>query len=301
MYLGIDVGGTTIKVGLYNQRYELIQKDIYQTDQIQDNFIDGLTKIIQKYETKDLQGLGIGLPGFVLENGYIQQLPNIKVEKINIIDQLKKVFNFKIKVANDANAALIAYQYLSHNSMQNIMLISIGTGLGAGLSYNQQLLIGKHGMVGEIGHLKIALEQNYAFKCSCQKLNCLETIVSNNGIVNLYHYYQNEYQDSILHQQSINGYNLYQAVAKEDALAIKIANIQAQALALAIDQINTILDLDKIVLAGGIASENKYLLKQVQTEYQKLSLKQYHDLEIVLANEQNLGMLGAALLIERNE
>ncbi|WP_423363801.1 ROK family protein [Mycoplasma sp. P36-A1] len=299
-YIGIDIGGTNTKIGFFNNNLELFKKIIIDTQKYSEELLLEIAKIVNENNiNNEYEGIGITVPGFIKKDGFISEMPNINIKDININQIMKEYTNLNTIGINDGNAAAIAEIYNSKlNKNNNYLIITIGTGLGGAIVINNKVILGNRGMSSEIGHLKI--DEKYNFLCGCGKRGCAETIVSLKGIKNLINYYQKEYPYSKLNCDNINGFLYYNALSENDALANKIMEIQSHYLSKLIDNVNTIIDLDQVIVGGGLA--NKTMLNNTIANYLKISLVQYHNLEIRLTkNKNDSGMIGAVYnYIENN-
>ena len=189
VYLGIDLGGTSIKMGVVTQEGRLLDTHEKYTP-------DSLSEIIQTLEqmTKDLfektkltwahiLGVGLGVPGFVNPNSQIVlEAPNIRWKNVNIKELLQQKWNVQVEVDNDANAAALGEHWVGAGlGSSNIICLTIGTGVGGGIIVNGEIIRGVSGMAGEIGHYNLNMENGRP--CKCGKKGCFETEASATAMV----------------------------------------------------------------------------------------------------------------------
>lgn len=297
-YLGIDIGGTNLVIGIFDEEINLINKYQYPTKSIKNNYFKGLVSIIDDLNISDLQGIGLGVPGTVTKEGYILSLTNLKFEEHDLIKQMENYFKVPICIGNDANmAALGEYNYAQLEKNKVYCVITLGTGVGSGIIINGNLLIGNRGLAGEIGHLSIDCKKR--FHCNCHDVGCCETIVSAVGFSNLYRYYKKYYPDSILHQYNrVNSRLIMEIANKKDPLALRIRNEIIYHLAKLCKEVSYVIDVDYFIIGGGI-SKNKNLVNMIQKRYLKMVNHEFRNTLFSKAIlEDDAGIYGAAYYIK---
>ena len=205
-YIGIDVGGTQIKIGIFNKKKKLVHKLYIDTKVAKRNsekaFLDSIFMSIDKYISDNdvglakniLLGIGFAMPGPVINNKLLHAV-NINWKKeYDIVSATKKRFgkNIRVCVLNDANAAALGeYNYTLKGKCESICLITLGTGVGTGIIINGKLIEGKSGIAGEVSHIRVDYSDN-AVKCNCGNIGCVETMASCTGLVSIYNRLANE-------------------------------------------------------------------------------------------------------------
>ncbi len=176
MIIGIDIGGTYIKAGYYKDG-KIIKKIKIETPEKGKDIADKIIEIV--YEVKEVNGIGIGIPGMVYR-GRVIQAPNLKgFEGFEIEKYLKKKIPFKFYIDNDANCAAIGEKYFGvAKNFKNFIVLTLGTGLGGGIFVDGKILRGKDGLAGEIGHMQVFPD---GVRCNCGKRGCLEVYASKEG------------------------------------------------------------------------------------------------------------------------
>ncbi|MGN0960977.1 MAG: ROK family protein [Christensenellales bacterium] len=256
MYLiGIDVGGTTIKFGLVKNN-EIMKKIILDTrpKEIINQIATGINKLLQlsNLDLDDVKGIGIGFPGIVINNT-IKDSPNIGLKNCNIAQILSEEFNGKpIKVINDAEMALLAeHQMGAGKNTDNVVLLTLGTGVGGALFINNQLYLGNGG-AGEFGH--IVLEIN-GRKCNCGRSGCAEQYISLTALDRMIRELLIDYPNSSIEIPSaskIKASDLIKAYKNNDELAKKVINKYVYLLKEYLLNICNLLSPNKIIIGGGI-------------------------------------------------
>ncbi|MCM1130149.1 MAG: ROK family protein [Roseburia sp.] len=297
MKFGIDVGGTTVKIGVVEAN-KIIEK--YEIPTNKETLFEDiglfLKEYIKKNHIKDIEGIGFGLPGNVVNN-YIYNLPNVGIKNVDLTKEMAKYFpNVEVLAQNDANVAALG-EMLYHNEYQNACMITLGTGVGCGIVLNGKVLEGSHGAAGEAGHMGIASE--YSFACSCGLKGCLETVASATGVVRLAKYHYNDYETQLL--ESFTAKDVFDLAKKKDPLCLFVVDRVGYYIAKCIAILAVTVDVDVYYIGGGVSKAGDILIDAIQKHYLELShyAVKYAKIEIAkLLNDA--GMLGAAGLITRN-
>lgn len=294
MIFGVDVGGTTVKIGLV-ENHKLIDK--YEIPTKKETLIKDICLSIQEYNKKhhlsEPQGIGFGLPGMVIKN-YVYKLPNIGIGEFDLEKEVKNYFpNAIIASSNDANVAALG-EMLYHKECENACMITIGTGVGGGIVLGGKVLEGSHGCAGEVGHMPIALD--YGFQCTCRLTGCLETVASATGVVRLAKYHYLEYHTKL--KEPFAAKDVFDYAKKKDELASFVVDKVAFYLARCIAAISLVADVDVCYIGGGVSKAGDILIDLIKNHYQKISHYGVKTLDIKVATLLNdAGMIGAAGLL----
>ncbi len=294
MIAGIDVGGTTVKIGFVENNC-LIDK--YEIPTKKDTFLDDICIFVQRYiethQIKNFEGIGFGLPGSIVHN-YIYNLPNIGVKDIDLLQKVKKYFpNIEIQAQNDANVAALG-EMIYHGDHQNACMITLGTGVGGGIVLDGKVWEGCHGAAGEIGHITIATE--YDFPCTCGLRGCLETVASATGVVRLAHYHYQQYPTKLPNEFTAK--DVFDWAKKGDPLCSFVVDRVGFYIAKVIAILAVVVDVDVYYIGGGVSKAGAILLENIQKHYQSLAHYAVKKVKIEIASLSNdAGMLGAAGLI----
>ena len=294
MRVGIDVGGTTVKIGFIDN-YKIIDRLVVETKA--DTLFDDIFNAIKEYVDKNninITGIGIGLPGHV-NNTYIDQLPNIGIKDLDIKPIINKYFNnIKVYTTNDANAAALGELIYDNKKDSSAYMLTLGTGVGGGLIIDGKIRNGSHANCGEIGHIFIDPVHN--FNCTCGLTGCLETVASATGIVKLANTYYDKYKTNI-DKNNITAKTVIDAARLNDELGLFVLNYVAKSLAIAIATIELAVDVDVFYIGGGVSAAGDILINKIKEYYLKYSHYAIKNVEIKKAKLGNdAGMLGAAYL-----
>lgn len=262
--LSIDVGGTSIKVGLFDNNGKLLKKysvpTIITKGNDDRNVINQIIDIIYKEKDEnDILSVGIGMPGPVVD-GVVLGAHNLHLNEINLQNIIKAEFpDLYIKVLNDANAACLGEaKFGSGFGYKNIVLITIGTGIGCGIMINNKIIEGKSGSTGEIGH--ICVEKD-GLLCKCGKTGCLEKYASASAISNLATRRYNEYGKSV---EKVTCEEVFKDYERGFNPAIQAVNEACYYLSIGIGNIINILNPDVIIIGGGVSEAKESLLEPIK-------------------------------------
>jgi len=297
--VGVDVGGTAVKIGLFNYSGELITKDEIKTRHA--NVLNDTSEKIEKMLSEnginkaDVTGIGIGIPGPVV-GGKVKHSVNLHWDnEVDVSDIMGKYTGIKTIVLNDANAAGLGEAWMgSGKDKQSMVLVTIGTGIGGAIVVNGEVLVGFNGSGGEIGH--ITVEKDSDRICNCGRKGCLENYASATGIVKtVQELVEKNNRSTVLNKHDMSAKNIFAAAKKGDSIAIEAIDIFGRYLGKALANIAVTVDPEIIVLAGGVVKAGTIVSDIVEKYFQECAFKSIKDTRIVLAKlENDAGMYGAA-------
>lgn len=316
---GIDIGGTSIKAGLFQENGTLIQKYEIPTRKSEGGnviFEDVATftqKVLaeHKLDIEDIIGIGMGVPGAVTDSGIVNKCINLGWGVIDAAKIMQQKTGFPVKVGNDANmAALGEYWKGGACGYSSIMLITVGTGVGGGIIIHGNPLNGYHGAAAEIGHLPVALDAydkgilHSEDICNCGKRGCLEQVGSATGIVRVAkRMLALSDMPSILrcdneNDQDITAKDVFDAAKKGDELAIQIAECVSRYLGIALACAAGVVDAECFIVGGGVSAAGTYFTELIEKYYKQNAFHASSDAKILAAKLGNdAGIYGAAKLI----
>ena len=303
---GVDVGGTTVKMGLFKQDGELLDKwEIPTRKQEQGSQIipDIAAAIEQKMKDRGLEkdrviGIGLGVPGPVDKNGVVFQAVNLGWGVVDLRAKMQELTGLPVKAGNDANVAALGEQWKGGGKgYDDMVLVTLGTGVGGGIIVNGKMLVGVGGAGGEIGH--IHLEDHETEPCGCGKYGCLEQYGSATGVVRLANRkLQSSDEDSVLRTRNVSAKAVFDAVKAGDSLAMQVAEEFGEYLGKGLAIIADICNPKAFVLGGGVSKAGDVLISYVQKYYKKYVFHASEDAIFALAALGNdAGIYGAAKLI----
>lgn len=271
--LGIDIGGTYTKLGLVTRKGSILAHTKFDT-QAKKPFVEFLEKLnveINNLRTdlgtdQEVVAIGVGAPNANSRTGYMEHAPNLRWgDNVPLAKSIREKFKLPVSIANDANAAALGeLKFGMGRGMQNFVVLTLGTGLGSGIISNGELLIGEHGMAGELGHVNVNSTAN-ARQCNCGLKGCLETYVSVTGIRRtIFELIAEMTDDSILRSisfEEMTGEIISGAALDGDAIALKAFELTAETLGIQMADTTAHLNPEAFILLGGLSKAGNILLK----------------------------------------
>lgn len=303
---GVDIGGTTVKLGLFTTEGEIIDKWEIKTrtenqgEAVLPDIADALKKkLAEKQIEKDqVEGIGVGVPAPVDAEGVVQNTANLGWGYKEVKREMEELSGMKAEIGNDANVAALGEMWLgAGKGRKNIIMVTLGTGVGGGIIVDGKPLVGAHGAGGEIGHLCVNYEERD--HCGCGNTGCLEQYASATGITRLANIrLAKDDKESVLRGQEISAKTVFDAVKAGDAVAEEIAEEFGKYLGYAMANLAAVVDPAAIVIGGGVSKAGEILLKYVEKNFKERAFFANKDTEFVLATLGNdAGICGAAKLI----
>lgn len=304
--MGVDVGGTSVKLGLFETEGKLLDKWEIPTrkenhgEQI---LPDVAASILGKLEEKKIQreavaGVGMGIPAPVDSEGVVQQTANVGWGYKEVTRELSELLDgMRVEAGNDANVAAMGEMWLgAGRGEKNLVMVTLGTGVGGGVIVDGHMIVGHHGAGGEIGHICVNREEEDA--CGCGLHGCLEQYASATGIAKLARKaLSGEHEETVLHGEP-SAKDVFDAVKAGDALATRIADEFGQYLGGALASIAVVADPAVFVIGGGVSKAGPVLIPFVEKVFREKAFFANKDTKIVLAELGNdAGICGAARLI----
>lgn len=316
--IGVDLGGTTIKFAILTENGEVQQKWAFRTNILDDgqhivpSIVESINHHIDLYKMSRDQfvGIGIGTPGTVnLHKETVTGAFNLNWKTSQqIIEQLETGTGLKAAVDNDANVAALGERWKgAGNNGNEVVFVTLGTGVGGGVISNGQLVHGINGAGGEIGHMIV---QPGGYLCTCGNHGCLEQYAAATGVVHLATDAAEQYAgDSKLKAMIDDGQEITSKIVfdlaekEDDFLANEVVDKVAHYLGLACANISNILNPEFVVIGGGVSAAGKFLLDRVNTSFQEYAFATVRDsTSLKLAELGNdAGVIGAASLAQRFE
>ncbi len=301
---GVDIGGTTVKIGLFSIEGELLDKwEI--TTRTDDGGAYILSDIAASIDSKmkekeiakeEVKGIGMGVPGPVKEDGTVVKCVNLGWGIFNAADELSELTGLSVKVGNDANmAALGEYWQGGGKDYENVVLITLGTGVGGGIILNGKMIAGVNGAGGEIGHMTIDLNESDV--CNCGKKGCLEQYASATGIVRLANraLQASDKPSKLREVKYISAKEIFDAAKNGDDLALDLVEEHGRRLGLALANVAVVVDPEVFVIGGGVSRAGDILINATRKYYQEFAFHACRNTKFELATLGNdAGMYGGA-------
>ena len=303
---GVDVGGTTVKMGYFDIEGNLIEKwEIpTRTEDKGVNIIPDiagsiLVKLAQKdIDKKEVVGVGIGVPGPVKEDGTVLVAVNLGWYKRNTNEELEDLLGIPVKTANDANVAALGEMWRGGGQgYDDVVAVTLGTGVGGGVIIGGKVIAGSNGAGGEIGH--IHLEDNESEECGCKGHGCLEQYASATGVVRLAKKkLADSSKPSVLRDDEVTAKAVWDAVKADDELAKEVANIYGEYLGKGLAAVAAVVNPQVFVIGGGVSKAGRVVIDYMEPYFDKYAFPGTKNAKFVLAKLGNdAGIYGAAKLV----
>ncbi|MDF2609625.1 MAG: glucokinase, family [Lachnospiraceae bacterium] len=304
---GIDIGGTTVKLGLFTSEGTLLTKwEIPTRKENAGGYILGdVAKSIQdKMEEMSLDknqivGIGMGVPGPVTEDGTIIKGVNLGWGIFNVAKTMKDLTGFDTKVGNDANVAALGEMWQGGGKgYKNLVMVTLGTGVGGGVILNSEILTGSNGAAGELGHIKVNYEERDT--CGCGKTGCLEQYASASGIVKeAKRLLDKSMESSVLRNENeLTAKAIFDAAKEGDTLAVSLVEQLGWYLGIALSHVGAVIDPEVFVIGGGVSGAGTVLTEVIKKYYEENVMLALKNKVFALAKLGNdAGIYGSAKLI----
>ncbi|WP_077612913.1 ROK family glucokinase [Clostridium sp. Marseille-P2415] len=307
--VGVDVGGTSVKIGLFEVTGELLHKWEVPTRKEEGGkyIIDDVSASIIKTMAEldiplgEIQGVGMGVPGPVMPNGYVEVCVNLGWRDVYPERELsEKLHGLPVTSGNDANVAALGEMWQGGGKgYDDIVMVTLGTGVGGGVIIDQKIVAGKHGLAGEIGHIHIRDDETET--CNCGGVGCVEQISSATGIAREARRKMAAMDTpSVLRTfgDNVTAKDVLDAAKEGDELAGMVMETVGHYLGLALAHISMVTDPEVFIIGGGVSKAGEFLIDIIYKHYDKFTPISKNKSKIVLATLGNdAGIYGAARLI----
>lgn len=309
--VGVDIGGTNTVIGLVDDSGHCVDQRTFPTNSFPTaahftrHLADSIRNLYEeKHGISDQQfcGIGIGAPAALHREGVIRHSANMPWEAFNIVELLQQYFSHPISLVNDSNAAALGeLRYGLGRQKNNFLVITIGTGLGAGIVVDGKLLNGEHDTAGELGHMSVGSEGR---QCGCKRRGCVETYVSANGLRRtVFDLLADETTNTEM--RHINFYNLtadiiHKYAKKQDPIAVKAFAITGNYLGIMLANASAVFDPELIILSGGLMNAGDLILSPAKASFEEHALPSQKKSVAILRSQFPDGegaILGASSLI----
>jgi glucokinase len=310
VFIGLDLGGTTLKSALVNASGEILHEIRGETEQrSSDALFNQIVESARSLRDHERAGgrasaIGIGIPGLVnRKTNRIEVMPNLpNLSGISITEELARETGLPVALDNDANAAAYAeLQVGAARGRQDVFFVTLGTGIGSGLIINGRIFRGAAGFAGEFGHMTIDPE---GIECGCGNIGCLETIASGPNIVRRTR--ERLYRDrtsslsrlAIPRDREFTAEDIARAAREGDEMAQVMMERTGMFLGIALAAVINLLNVEMVVMGGGVMEAGDLILKPTIKETRRRAFPpSFNSCEIVIAElGPQAGVIGAALL-----
>ncbi|QHW31954.1 ROK family glucokinase [Paenibacillus rhizovicinus] len=310
--VGVDIGGTSIKVGICNIEGELLHTYEGPTevekgsDVVCENIAAYARLIVEQstFEWDQVEGVGIGIAGFLdIPRGFVHKSVNLFFDNVPLKDILEEKLGKKVLVNNDANVAALGEAWAgAGRGISDCVCYTLGTGVGGGVIINGKIVEGSKGMAGELGHMAIVPDLE-AIQCNCGNKGCLETVSSATGIIRMAKdAVERGDRTSLSFVENIMAKDVIDAAKAGDEVAARIVNRAAFYLGKSMATVSVVLNPQRFIIGGGVSKAGEFLFEQIREVFRKAAPDMAQvGVEIVPAILGNdAGVVGAAGLIIRS-
>lgn len=308
MYIGIDLGGTNIAVGLVDKDGKIIKSSSCPTQaprpyqEIVKDMAELCFEVTREggFDISDIEGIGIGSPGTIdHKNGVVVYSNNLRWDNVPVVEELKKYIDVPIALENDANAAAYGEYYINGGGADSFVAVTLGTGVGGGVIIDKKIYRGFNGAGAELGHTVMVYNGE---PCSCGTNGCWEAYASVTALIRQTAKAIEENPDSIMAREAaemgkISGRTAFDAAKAGDPAAQKVVDQYIEYVACGVTNMINIFQPEVLVIGGGISKEGDYLLNPIKEYVNKKSYcRTIQQTELKIATLMNdAGIIGAAL------
>ena len=305
---GVDIGGTTVKIGLFSETGEILsrwevptRKGSEPTGLLQDVKTSLESCMAERNITKEyILGIGMTAPGPVTMDGMLQNAVNIGWGAVNLAEEAERIIGISpVYVGNDARvAALGEAAFGAGKDAESMLMVTLGTGVGGGVVLNGKILMGTTGVAGEIGHMTIDPYETET--CGCGKKGCLEQYASATGMVRVAENIlkENDKASVLRSLEKVTAKDLWDAAKEGDRLADESTDFVCDRLGSAIANAIYLVDTEMIVIGGGVSGAGQFLLDKIENAYHGKVFAHSRNKKFALAKLGNdAGIMGAAALV----
>ncbi len=304
---GIDVGGTTVKVGFFETSGALLDKWEIKTNTANggEAILPDIAKTIEEKLSKEgiskdeVQGIGIGVPGPVLNASVVTRCVNLGWGEIDVAGTLSKITGLPVKVGNDANVAALGEMWQGGaKGSSNVVMVTLGTGVGGGIIVDGRIVAGANGAGGEIGHLNVCEDEHEA--CNCGQHGCLEQYASATGVVRMAKRKLAKIsEETSLHKyDDLTAKDVFDEAKAGDKVALEIVDEVCEILGKALGKIACVVNPEVFVIGGGVSKAGQILIDTVKKYYVPNTFTSCKDARFELASLGNdAGMYGCMCLM----
>ena len=303
---GVDIGGTTVKLGFFDREGTLLDKWEIPTRtedggcNILPDVAESISEKLKEKEVaiEDVAGIGVGAPGPIDGEGVVHRAVNLGWGVFSIKKTLEDILHLPVMAGNDANVAALGEMWKGGGrGSRDMIMVTLGTGVGGGIITNGRILTGVCGAGGEIGHVHV--EDAETESCNCGNYGCLEQYTSATGITRL----ANKKlagcdKESVLRGGEVSAKTVFDAVKQKDALAMEIAEDFGKYLGDGLAVIASVINPDTIVIGGGVSRAGEILMDYIRPHYEKNVFHGSREVKFALATLGNdAGIYGSAKLV----
>lgn len=307
-YIGVDLGGTNIAVGIVDNNGNIVKKISSPTPSGNDyiKVVEAMVELCKKVvdetglELSDIKAVGIGCPGSIdYKKGTVAYSNNLRFDDAPIKAEFQKHWDIPVILENDANAAAYGEYIVNGNGAHVFVAVTLGTGVGGGVVIDGKIFRGANGAGAELGHTVLI---HNGLPCSCGRSGCWEAYASATALISQTKAAIEKHPESLMAKYAkengkVNGRTAFDAAKQDDAAAKQVVETYIGYIADGITNMINIFQPNKIVIGGGISNEGEYILEPIREHVKKYDYnKLFARAEVTAATLRNdAGIIGAAL------
>lgn len=304
---GVDIGGTSVKLGLFRTSGELLDKWEIPTrkedggSQILPDVAESVKEKLEErgIDTEDVQGIGVGVPGPVTPEGVVRRCVNVGWGVFNVEETLSGLTGYPVKAGNDANVAALGELWQgAGKGAKNIVMVTLGTGIGSGVIIDGNIVAGATGAGGEIGHLPV--NDDETLTCGCGKKGCLEQYASATGVVTLTKraLEASDLPSSLRELKEPTAKDLFDAAKEGDTLALEVLEQFGKILGKGLASVACVVNPEVFVIGGGVSKAGKIITDVVEKYFVPYAFHACRETQFKLAELGNdAGIYGCVKMI----
>lgn len=304
---GVDIGGTTCKIGFFETSGKMLDKWEIKTN-TENNGASILSDVAKAVDNKlaqegiskdEVQGVGVGVPGPVKSNGVVNRCVNLGWGIVNVEEELTALTGLKIKVGNDANVAALGEMWQgAAKGCRDVVMVTLGTGVGGGIIVDGKMIAGSNGAGGEIGHITVSDDE--IEPCNCGQYGCLEQYASATGIVRMAKRKLAKTSDETALRKftELTAKDVFDEAKAGDAVALELVDEVCGILGGALSNIACVVNPEVVVVGGGVSKAGNILTEAIQKHFMETSFHACRETKFVLAGLGNdAGMYGCVQML----
>lgn len=301
---GVDIGGTTVKIGLFDvegnvlDKWEIPTRTENDGEKILPDVADSIREKMKQMDKDAIAGVGVGAPGPIDASGVVHRAVNLGWKTFNVKETLEALINLPVRAGNDANVAALGEMWMGGGKgYKDLVVVTLGTGVGGGIIVDGRMISGSTGAAGEIGHIHV--DDTETDVCNCGNKGCLEQFASATGITRLANKkLASTDMDSVLRGGEVSAKTVFDAVKARDPLAMEVAEQFGKYLGDALAAVAGVVNPEAFVIGGGVSKAGEILIDYIRPRYEKSVFHGCREAKFALATLGNdAGIYGAAKLV----
>lgn len=304
---GVDIGGTTIKMGFFETDGKLVDKWEIKTNTLNGG-VEILSDIAKTIDNKlaqegiskdDVQGIGVGVPGPVRSDGVVNRCVNLGWGILNVAEELGALTGLMVRVGNDANVAALGELWQGGaKGCKDAVMVTLGTGVGGGIIVDGKIVAGFHGAGGEIGHITVNPDEIEA--CNCGQYGCLEQYTSATGIVRMAKrkLAKTDNDTTLRKYEPLTAKDIFDEAKAGDEISLELVDELGEILGSTLSNLACVVNPEAIVIGGGVSKAGEILINTIQEHFKETAFHALKETRFELATLGNdAGIYGSMALL----